>query len=229
MAKSKSKKVKTISHKGAPVWGVIPSGFKRISLTYGDKTYNFKINPSNYKYNRDTRSAIYKTQGSNVNQQFGSDIPTIAMSGTTGWHKDASGNTGKDRLESLNKIVAQYQNDTQYGGAPHQDFWLYNYTDSKKYKVSIDKFEYDRDKTEPLLFYYTIEMHVLGGSDTPPENTELTSVVGTGSGSSISPGTDANSPVTTAQKNLVDTATNPHATKKDIKKAIKKLKKKHGK
>lgn len=228
---AKSSKGKTTpSHKGT-VWGVEPEGFKRISISYKDTTINFRLNPEEYKYERKTRAAIYKTQNSNVVQQFGSDIAVITMRGTTGWHKDNNGQSGKDRFDALNRLIAQYQNDTQNGGHTAQAMKFNNYTDNKYYTVTVapDGFTYDRSLNRPLLYEYTLTLMVIGGDDTPTIDSSLTAVVGTGSGSSISKGQDATSPVSKTDAKLVNTIQDAHATKQSIKKATAKLKKKHGK
>lgn len=212
------------------VWGVVPSGFKRMGISYDGKTIIFKVNPREYDITRQTRQAVYKTQNSVVIQQFGSDLAEIVITGSTGWHKDGNGLNGKERVEEINKLVAKYQNDTQNGGHAAKEFKFNNYTDKKYYTVAVAKFNEHEDSASPVLTDYTLQMTVVAGDDTPVQDAELTSVVGTGSGSSISKGTDvASNAVSSEQQHLVNTATDPHATKKAIKKATKRLKKKHGK
>lgn len=228
---TKKKEDKTFGGKSSVVWGVEPAGFKRIGFTYKDKKITFRINPKEYDYSRPTRASVYKTQNSNVVQLFGADLATITIKGTTGWHKDGNGLDGKGRLDELNKLFADYQNDTQNGGHSASDLKFNNYTDNKFYTVTMeaDGFSYHRDDSAPLLFDYSIFLYVIGGDDTPVQDSSLTAVVGTGSGSSISKGTDATSPVSKADSQLVNTVSDPHATKQSIDKAVKKLKKKHGK
>lgn len=218
----------TIKHSGS-VWGVMPKGFKRVALTYGNETYTFRVNPGDYDYERATRQATYRTQNANVVQQFGADMATITFTGTTGFHTDSNGNDGQDRFDKLDKLLAKCQNDTQNGGYPAQTLTFHNYTENKTYTVVVNDFSEHRDKVEPVLFTYTIKLIVIGGTDAPEQDTQLTAVVGTGSGSSITQGTDATSPVSKSDSNLVNTVTDPHATKEAINKAVKKLKKKHGK
>lgn len=244
MAKAKKKKTSskstTTAQKTLPkaervkpsstVWGVIPSGFKRMGISYDGKSITFKVNPREYDITRQTRQAVYKTQNSVVIQQFGSDLAEIVITGSTGWHKDGNGLNGQERVEEINKLVAKYQNDTQNGGHAAKEFKFNNYTDKKYYTVAVAKFNEHRDSSTPVLTDYTLQMTVVAGDDTPTQDTALTAVVGTGSGSSISKGTDvASNSVSSAQQHLVNTATDPHATKQAIKKATKRLKKKHGK
>ena len=201
-SKSKSKSAiprQTIAHKGS-VWGFMPKGFKRVALTYGNETYTFRVNPGDYDYERATRQAVYRTQNANVVQQYGAD--TVSYT-----HLTLPTN----------------------GGYPAQTLTFHNYTENKTYTVVVDDFSEHRDKVEPVLFTYTIKLSVIGGTDAPEQDTQLTAVVGTGSGSSITQGTDATSPVSKSDSNLVNTVTDPHATKEAINKAVKKLKKKHGK
>jgi hypothetical protein len=228
MAAKRTKKSEPIKYGSA--WGVIPSDFKRIGISYKDTTINFKINPEEYSYKRPQRLAAYKTQNSNVIQQFGADLATITINGTTGYHRDGNNNNGRQRLEDINKLILQYQTDTQNGGTSARTLYFNNYTDSKYYKVTVgqDGFEYSRDKNNPLLFNYVIHFIVIGGDDTPKTDTSVTSEVGNGSGSSIDKGVDATSNNSGSTSSLVDTITNPHATRQDIAKATKRLKRGHG-
>ena len=205
-SKSKSKSAiprQTVKHDGA-IWGVMPKGFKRVALTYGNETYTFRVNPGDYDYERATRQAVYRTQNANVVQQYGADMATITFTGTTGFHTDSNGNNGQDRFDKLDRLLAKCQNDTQNGGYPAQTLTFHNYTENKTYTVVVDDFSEHRDKVEPVLFTYTIKLSVIGG-------------------------TDATSPVSKSDSNLVNTVTDPHATKDAINKAVKKLNKKHGK
>lgn len=228
MAKKKKKQT-TVKH--SVVWGIVPSGFKRMAFSYKGKTVTLKVNPDTYKYTRGQRSATYKTQNANVNQQFGAELAEISIQGNTGWHKDGKGLDGKDRLDELNKLIADYQNDTQNGGHSASPLKFDNYTDHKYYTVTVaaDGFQYSRDKENPLVYDYLINLTVLGGSDTPKQDSSLVSDIGTGSGSSIDKGQDATSPVSTTDAHLMDTLLDSHATQQDIDKATDALKKGHGK
>lgn len=227
--KASSNTKRSIQH--SVVWGVTPSGFKRMGLSYKGKSINLKVNPDDYEYSRGQRAAIYRTQGANVVQQFGADLATITISGTTGWHRDGSGLNGRERLEEINQLILQYQTDTQNGGHSAQALHFNNYTDSKYYVVTVEQggMKIRRDKSNPLLYNYELHFTVIGGDDTPKQDSSPTGSIGTGAGSSIDKGKEATNPVSTTDSTLVATIINPHATKQAVSNAVSRLKKGHGK
>lgn len=230
--KTKQSSSNKISFKHSVYWGVTPSGFKRMSISYKKTTINFKINPDEYTYKRPSRGSLYRTQNANVIQQFGADIARIELNGTTGYHVDGGGLNGRERLEQLNKLILDYQTDTQNGGHSVSALKFNNYTDHKHYTVTVDPesegLKITRSKSNPLLYNYSLTLAVIGGDDTPRQESSVTGTVGTGAGSSIDKGAEASNSMT-GSSNLVSTITDPHATKQNIARATKKLKKGHGK
>ena len=60
---------------------------KRMSISYSGTTVDFAVNPQEYQYSRPQRASTYKTQNTNVIQQFGPDLGVITISGNTDWEE----------------------------------------------------------------------------------------------------------------------------------------------
>lgn len=142
---------------------------KRVAFSWNGKIITLRINPQNYSYQAPQRSTTFKTQGDNVNEQFGPDFPVISIAGHTGWKRDSSNRTGADRFRQLKEFIGSYQKASQNGSTPPEAMRFYNYTDGYGYKVTVAAggFEYSRSVETPLLFNYSISLIVLEGSDAP--------------------------------------------------------------
>ena len=158
---------------------------KRVAFSWQGKTITLHVNPQSYSYQAPQRSTTFKTQGDNVNEQFGPDFPIISIAGNTGWKRDSSSRTGADRFRQLKEFIGSYQKASQNGSTPPESMRFYNYTDGYSYKVTIAAggFEYSRSVDTPLLFNYSISLIVLEGSDAPDKASvqDPKLVVGTGS------------------------------------------------
>ena len=168
---------------------------KRVAFSWNGKIITLHINPQNYSYQAPQRSTTFKTQGDNVNEQFGPDFPVISIAGHTGWKRDSSNRTGADRFRQLKEFIGSYQKASQNGSTPPEAMRFYNYTDGYGYKVTVAAggFEYSRSVETPLLFNYSISLIVLEGSDAPDKaSVQAPDLVG-GTGSHTSGGSSQGS------------------------------------
>lgn len=164
---------------------------KRMALTYNGNTVNFQVNPQNYSLTIPQRSTTVKSQGDNVNEQYGPDFPVIQVSGHTGRKRDGGGLSGAQRFHELAWLITAYQSASLNGSTPTSELVFYNYTDGYSYTVAIASggFEYTRSVETPLLFTYSISMVVLKGADEPDKaNATNPNLVTGGTGASISQG-----------------------------------------
>lgn len=175
-------------------------GLKRMAFKYGSSVVTLAINPQNYEYQETQRATTIKTQSDNVIEQYGPDFPTITFSGHTGYNKNPKGygtsknaSSGKKRFDTLMDLITGYQAREVDGAAKTGDLYFYNYTDDKSYTVTIPSggFQYSRSVDTPLLFNYSISLVVLSGSNVPARNTVVNPIIGTGTGSSVTTGADA--------------------------------------
>lgn len=188
---------------------------KRMSISYSGTTVDFAVNPQEYQYSRPQRASTYKTQNTNVIQQFGPDLGVITISGNTGWRKDGTNQTGEERFNNLFTLLQHYQNDTQNGAQPSTELSFNNYTDGKYYTVTIAKegIQYERTVDNPLLFNFVIAFIVVKGSGTPSQDRQVDSQTGTGTGQSINIGSnDSTSTTKDAYYAAVQTLEDTHAT-----------------
>ena len=160
---------------------------QRMAFEYAGETIYLNVNPQQYQYSRPQRATIFRTQSNNVIEQFGYDLPTITINGNTGWRKDGTGASGKNRFDKLNLLFKKYQSDTVNGGVPSTDLNFYNYTDNYSYTVTIppNGFIYARSVDNPLLYSYTINLIVIKDAGAP--NQTVSPDIGSGAGSSATP------------------------------------------
>lgn len=169
------------------------TNLKRMAFIYAGNTVTLRINPQNYQMQSPQRATTIKTQGDNVNEQYGPDFPIITMSGTTGWHRDSGGLTGAQRFEELRWLISSYQSASLNGSTPPSPMYFYNYTDGYSYTVAIASggFEYTRSVEKPILFDYSLTLICLSGADEPDRaNIQQPNLIGgnSGTGTSISQG-----------------------------------------
>ena len=186
-----------------------------MALSYNGKTIQFRINPQNYQFNEPQRITSIKTQTDLVVEQYGPDVPTITISGNTGYFQDENGLTGAQRFNELRDMILQYQSSTIDGAYPATDLYFYNYTDDQSYTVSIAQGGYQdtRSVDTPLLYNYSIAMIVLQGSDQPNRGQVVNPLAGKGSGSS-------NTASNAAQGKSTSYVTTSDTAAGDVKKSI---------
>lgn len=161
---------------------------QRMMLRTSDgKTYRFKINPTNYQITYGQRTATYKTRTQAVIEDYGTDLPLIQFSGTTGLRKDSEGKTGADRLFELRDFIRSYAVSGHAEGGSNKELYFYNFTDDESFVVHLSQegLNISRDATQPLLYTYTINLIVIREAGKPSNNEVITPSTGNpfGSGS----------------------------------------------
>jgi len=127
--------------------------------------YRFLINPEEYKETHPQRVSTFRTREATVVEDFGTDIPTIEFSGTTGF-RTHRGKNGLQRLKELKDIVAEHAesgSNTEPGDVNSTQFIFYNNTDEESWYVHLDPagLSISRSVQEPLLYKYSIRLVVL--------------------------------------------------------------------
>lgn len=161
---------------------------QRMMLRTSDgNTYRFKINPTNYQITYGQRTATYKTRTQAVIEDYGTDLPLIQFSGTTGLRKDSEGKTGADRLFELRDFIRSYAISGHAEGGSNKELYFYNFTDDESFVVHLSQegLNIARDATQPLLYTYTINLIVIREAGKPSNSEVITPSTGNpfGSGS----------------------------------------------
>lgn len=180
------------------------SALKRMTIydPNNKSTFNFTLNPQEYLETRPHRVTVVKTMSDIVIEDFNSDIPTLKISGHTGWKHGE----GKKQFDKLERLLRTYANrKTNYGSFSGEPLYFYNYTDDKHYRVHItpEGYTFKRSAEKPLLFDYELNFYIVSNTATykNPKDMEI-----------------SNKDVTTGDKNATKTDT----YKKDDKKPAKK-------
>lgn len=145
---------------------------KRMAIEVAGQTFRFKINPQDYQFNMPQRSTTTRTKSRNVIQDFGRDVGTIVMSGTTGWRKLGDGKSGAERIKELQSIIETYNNkNSGSGNAPNVEMTFHNYTDDYSFVVHPmqEGLTIKRNAERPILFDYTIALYAVRDAKLPPD------------------------------------------------------------
>lgn len=131
----------------------------RMELAYGDKSFQFNINPQTLKSSSPHRTSVLKTQGNYVVEDFNADVQTLEIAGTTGGARSNGYQVAKNLWNFLEGYSKQADN---YGEAPEY-LTFYNHTDDYVWDVVLapDGFTWERSADRPLLWDYTIKFIVI--------------------------------------------------------------------
>lgn len=124
-------------------------------------TFTFSLNPQEYKYTAPQRTSTLKTIDRIIVEDFNGDIPTIEISGHTGWKRGQ----GEIKAKALKLLLNTYANgSTNYGAPPKKPLEFYNFTDGEYYYVHLapDGYSISRSVDAPLLFNFSIKLYVIG-------------------------------------------------------------------
>jgi hypothetical protein len=136
------------------------------------------VRPEDLTRTDPSRTTIQQSLGGAWGDDFGGGVPTINISGNTGWLSDASNTDGVQRFIDLKttvfdqwhaKRLAAYQS----GGHPNLVVLMFtDALDQFTSSVMPGQFVLRRSKSRPLLMQYQIPMtvlsDVLGAYDSPP-------------------------------------------------------------
>lgn len=148
------------------------------------------VRPEDLSRSEPLRATVHQTLGKKVTgwvDEFGEGLPTINISGTTGWHYNPSlGRDGFQSFEALNELVAhrypQFRQDAIDAGRNPDDVKLIfvDLLDNFTYPVVPMQFVLRRSKSRPLLFQYNISLQAISASIDAPllAQPELGSVFG---------------------------------------------------
>ena len=136
----------------------------------------FQVNPEDYKITFPQRTTVSKTRSSTVVEDFGQGVGTLTFSGSTGYQRDGNGLNGKQRMDLLESFLILYANSTYDTAssemAQRRELYFYNFTDDKSYRVHLapEGYSIRRSKDNPLLFFYEVNLYILGSAGKPQPN-----------------------------------------------------------
>lgn len=180
------------------------NNLRKIAFQHGTKFFRFAINPETYTFSNPHRTTAIKTKSRIVIEDFQNDIPTITITGTTGFNP-----TGKKADRGVNKIKEMKQYLKSYGElggngrTAAEDFYFHDFTNDESYVVhlSAEGVTYSQDVTSPLTHRYEIKFVVLRKASEPADEDVIDPEIGNRF-PSISDGTGDLSPNLFADKPL---------------------------
>lgn len=136
---------------------------KRMAFRFDGKTHYLRLNPEEYSQIEASRSTITQTKGGAWVDDFGANIISINLRGTTGF-KSAGGKSataGFDKLKSLRDMIRKYYNKDAPGQPITKNMTFHNFTDGEHWVVHVNSFTLARNVSRPLLYMYDIKLSVL--------------------------------------------------------------------
>lgn len=125
------------------------------------------INPEEAQRSSPARITTTQTLGGIFQDIDGIGLQTIMLQGTTGW-RGKNGIDGMLYMEKLYKeIYEEYYRRVKRGTIP--ELLLIDGVNNYTYKVTMDDFQLQRSRSEPLLFRYTIPMTIVQNMNDPPD------------------------------------------------------------
>ena len=154
---------------------------RKIAFQVGDRFFRFAINPENITYTRPHRTTTLKTKSRIVVEDFQSDIPTVMISGTTGFNPTGrASDRGIEKIKEMKKYLIDYAEMGGNGNTPPQDFYFHDFTNDESYVVHLapDGVTYTQDVNSPLLHRYQIKFVILRKSTEPAEEDVIDPEIG---------------------------------------------------
>ncbi|MBE0335123.1 hypothetical protein [Paenibacillus sp. 23TSA30-6] len=113
------------------------------------------VNPSDFTQDEPGRGNIVQTLGGAYVPDFGLGLPTVTLSGTTGYSKRTSAeNKELDGYEEFISFRADIHRKFLQANDPQHSLFWYNWEDNEYYEIHPQNFRLQRSKSEPLLYRY---------------------------------------------------------------------------
>ncbi|MGF6354078.1 hypothetical protein ABIE27_001988 [Paenibacillus sp. 4624] len=126
------------------------------------KLHTLLVNPSDFTQDEPGRGNVVQTLGGAYVADFGAGLPTVTLSGTTGYSlRRSAENKELDGYEEFIKFRADiYRKFLQANDPQHALYW-YNWEDNEYYEIHPQNFRLQRNKSEPLLYRYELRFTCL--------------------------------------------------------------------
>lgn len=120
------------------------------------------LNPDDMAQDEPARANVTETLGGAFVTDFGKGIPTVTISGTTGYRqrKTAEGRTFDGFEEFIHFRTRVYRGFIE-DNDPKLSLYWYNWEDDEYYEIQPTNFRLQRNKSEPLLYRYEFKFTCL--------------------------------------------------------------------
>lgn len=154
---------------------------KRIAFQVGGRFFRFAVNPENMTYARPHRTSALKTKSRIIIEDFQSDIPTVTISGTTGFNPTGRAtDRGIAKIKEMKQYLQDYAEMGGNGNTPVEDFYFHDFTNDESYVVHLspEGVTYSQDVNSPLLHRYQIKFIILRKSTDPADDEVIDPEIG---------------------------------------------------
>lgn len=148
------------------------SNLRKIAFQIGDTFFRFAINPENMTRPNPHRTTAIKTKSRIVIEDFQSDIPTITISGTTGFNPTGrEEDRGVKKIRELEQFIRDYSSMGGNGRTSADDFYFHDFTNDESYVVHLspEGITFTQDVSSPLLYRYEIKLVILRRASEPAD------------------------------------------------------------
>jgi hypothetical protein len=121
------------------------------------------LNPQSLAQNEQARSSVTQTLGGAYVTDFGAALPTVSISGTTGYRQRHNGDGElRDGYEEFMHFRNEiYRKFIQTNDPDYELFW-YNWEDEEYWAIQPTSFRLQRSVSEPLLYRYEFNFTCIG-------------------------------------------------------------------
>lgn len=120
------------------------------------------VNPEDIQMEEPARVSVTQTLGGAFVSDFGQGLPTVTLSGTTGYKRRISAEGYEtDGFDSFKKFRARIYRFFLESNDPKLSLYWYNWEDDEYYQVQPQSFRMMRNKSEPLLYRYELRFTCL--------------------------------------------------------------------
>lgn len=145
---------------------------QKIAFSVGGRTFKFAINPENMNHSMPHRTTALKTKSRIIIEDFQADIPTITISGTTGFNPTGRAeDRGVTKIKEMKAFIEDYAKTGGNGRTSSQDFYFHNFTNDESFVVHLapEGISITQDANAPLLYRYEIKLIIIRKSSDPAD------------------------------------------------------------
>jgi hypothetical protein len=154
---------------------------KKIAFQVGNRFFRFAINPDQLTYNRPHRATAVKTKSRIVIEDFQSDVPTVTISGSTGFNPTGrDSDRGAKKIAEMKQFLIDYAKTGGNGSVGNDEFYFHDFTNGESHVVHLspDGVNYTQDANSPLTHRYEIKFYILREANEPSDEDIVSPEIG---------------------------------------------------
>src|SRR5437763_3945315 len=154
---------------------------QKIAFQIGNTFFRFAINPESMQDQRPHRTTAVKTKSRIVIEDFQTDVPTITISGSTGFNPTwKASDRGIAKIKEMKSFLDGYAQSGGNGKTPGEDMYFHNFTNDESWVVVMDPtgVTYSQDVSSPLTYRYDIKFIVLRPANMPADSDVVNPQIG---------------------------------------------------